>query len=188
MAKLSGMNRFPDEVLRFDRGLLRAPGEQDLADLTSACNDEAIRAWLPLPVPYTEQDARNFVFEHAVSQLASGQGTERALESQGRLCGMFGFHATNWSVGSTEAGYWLAPWGRGRGLMTTALVVMTQWAFEQGMQRVAVRVATRNLASLAVALRAGFVIEGTMRQAGRASGVLVDHLLLSRLSTDPTPW
>ena len=69
--------------------------------------------------------------------------------------------------------------------MTTALMAMTDYAFRQGLQRVEVHVATGNLASLGVALRAGYRIEGTLRRKGRTHGGLVDLLALSRLNDDP---
>lgn len=179
------MPTFADETIHLDRGRLRPLAERDLGDITAACNDDDLRAWLPLPIPYTDDDARAFVYDYAPSQLTSGAGIERALESEGRLCGVIGLNTTNWSVGVTEAGYWLAPWGRGKGLMTTALMAMTDYAFAQGLQRVEAHVATGNLASLGVALRAGYRIEGTKRRAGRTHGGLVDLLLLSRLHDDP---
>lgn len=181
------MKRFSDEVIQLGQGRLRPIGDSDLADIMAACNDEAIRAWLPIPIPYTLEDARFFATEHAPSQLESGDGIERAIEHGGRLCGVIGLKGTSWGVGSTEAGYWLAPWGRGRGLMTTALMATTEWAFGQGMQRVEVRVASHNIDSLSVALRSGFRLEGTLRRSVRTHGGLVDALVLSRLDTDPLP-
>lgn len=178
------MERFPDDIIGFDRGRLRPPGEADLGDIRDACNDVDIRAWLPLPVPYTLEDARQFV-EYTAAQLESGRGIERAVESQGRLSGMIGLMETNWKVGTTVAGYWLAPWGRGRGLMTSALSVMTQWAFDQGLHRVEVRIAQTNLPSLGVALRSGFRIEGVSRASQRIGDALVDMVILSRLASDP---
>jgi len=178
------MRQFPDDEIGFGGGRLRPLREDDLTDITAACNDEAIRAWLPIPIPYTTDDARDFALGYAPAQLASGDGIERALESGGRLCGVIGLKGADWSVGSAEAGYWLAPWGRGRGLMTTALAVLTDWAFDRGMQRMEVRVAVGNLASLSVALRAGFRIEGTLRSSIRTHGGLRDAIVLSRLASD----
>ena len=180
------MRQFSDDTLTFDRGRLRPLRDIDLNDVKAACNDDAIRAWLPLPIPYTDDDARDFVLEHAPKQLASGAGLERAIESEGRLCGLIGLQNTSWAVGSTEAGYWVAPWGRRRGLASTALRTMTEFAFAQGLQRVEVRVATKNFASLNVALRAGFQIEGTLRRAGLTHDGPVDLLVLSRLASDPS--
>ena len=182
------MRQFSDDVIQLDCGRLRPIREADLGDLTAACNDEALREWLPIPIPYTLDDAREFAVDYATRQLASGKGIERAIESGGRLSGVIGLKNTDWAVGSTEAGYWLAPWGRGKGLMTTALMAMTDWSFRQGLQRVEVHVATRNLPSLTVALRSGFQIEGTLRQAARTHGGLVDVLSLSRLASDPPLW
>ncbi|WP_408647200.1 GNAT family N-acetyltransferase [Tessaracoccus coleopterorum] len=92
-------------------------------------------------------------------------------------------------VGRVDGGRLLArSVGRGRGLMTTALAVLTGWAFDLGMQRVEVRVASGNLASLSVALRAGFRIEGTLRSSIRTHGGLRDAVVLSRLASDPQGW
>lgn len=179
------MQQFRDEAIALADGRLRAPREDDLADITAACNDDATRAWLPLPIPYGTDDARDFVRRHSPSQLTTGAGIERALESQGRLCGMVGLGLTSWSIGSTEAGYWLAPWARGRGLMTAALMAMTDFAFSHGLSRVEVRIATGNHASIGVALRSGFRLEGTLRRAGMTHQGPVDLLVLSRLVTDP---
>ena len=183
--KVFSVGRFPDEVIQLDRGRLRRLELRDLADIRAARNDDAIRAWLPLPIPYTDDDARSFVVDHAPRHQQRGDGIERAVESDGRLCGVVGLRATDWTIGKTEAGYWMAPWGRGRGLMTTALRALTDFAFDHGMQRVEVQVATGNLASLGVALRAGFRIEGTLRRARRTHDGLVDVLVLSRLDDDP---
>lgn len=177
--------QFRDETITLSDGRLRAPSDADLGDIVTACNDDAVRAWLPIPVPYSLDDARDFARRHAPSQLASGDGIERAIESRGRLCGMVGLNNTSWSIGVTEAGYWLAPWARGRGLMTTALMAMTDFAFSHGIARVEVRVATGNFASAGVALRSGFRVEGTLRRSGLTHQGPVDQLILSRLVTDP---
>lgn len=129
-----------------------------------------------------------FAWEVAPLSLETGAGIERVIEVGGEFVGVIGLKGTDWAACSTEAGYWLAPWGRGRGVMTRALCALTDWALDsQGMGRVEVRVAPGNGASLAVAQRALFVREGLLRRAGWTHDGPTDLVLWSRLRDDPRP-
>ena len=91
-------------------------------------------------------------------------------------------------MAKTEAGYWLGPWARGRGIAARALDAITDWALDsQGIERVEVLVATGNAASLATARKAKFIEEGTLRRAGYTHDGKVDLVILSRLAHDPRP-
>ncbi len=58
-------------------------------------------------------------------------------------------------------GYWLAPSLRGRGLMTEAVVAIVRWAREDhGVRCLRLWTHPENVASQAVAKRAGFVRAG----------------------------
>ena len=71
---------------------------------------------MPLPRPYERLHAEGFVGEIAASTQESGRGIVFAVEVDGRLHGCIDLKATDWVSGTTEIGYWVAPWGRGRGL------------------------------------------------------------------------
>ena len=59
------------------------------------------------------------------------------------------------SVG--EIMYWLAPWGRGRGLATNAVKLLCRWAFDSlALERVTLKTHPQNVHSQKVAERAGF--------------------------------
>jgi RimJ/RimL family protein N-acetyltransferase len=91
----------------------------------------------------------------------------------GELVGCCGLD--DWSKADVaQFGYWLAPGARGRGYATRAVVLLTQWLFEQGAARAFVTIVEGNDASAAVALRAGFVHEGTMRGHGVWEGQRCD--------------
>src|SRR3954462_3571149 len=53
-----------------------------------------------------------------------------------------------------------APKSRGRGMATRAVGQLTTWIFDLGARRVFVTVVADNNASIAVAQRAGFLLEG----------------------------
>ncbi len=83
----------------------------------------------------------------------------------GEPAGMCG--VDHWSrTGVAQFGYWLAAGARGRGLATRAVSLMTGWLFELGAARVFLTIHSENAASAAVARRAGFSFEGTLRAEG----------------------
>jgi RimJ/RimL family protein N-acetyltransferase len=59
-----------------------------------------------------------------------------------------------------QIGYWLIPTVRGRGIATRAVVQLTNWLFDLGASRVFLTVVEDNDASIRVAQRAGFLLEG----------------------------
>jgi RimJ/RimL family protein N-acetyltransferase len=56
-----------------------------------------------------------------------------------------------------EIMYWLAPWGRGRGIATDSLKLLCQWAFNSlRLERVTLKTHPENIRSQLAAERAGF--------------------------------
>ena len=98
--------------------------------------------------------------------------------------GMFG--VDHWSsTGVAQFGYWLAAGARGRGLATRAVTLMTGWLFELGAARVFLTIESENAASAAVARRAGFTYEGTLRALGVWQGQRIDIDMFAVL---PDEW
>ena len=106
--------------------------------------------------------------------------------ASGHLAGSIGLFPPSDGVG--EIGYWSAAGSRGRGLMTEALLALCRWAFEDlGLRRLELLVDPRNDASRRLGERAGFRVEGTLRQRSLHRGVPVDDVVLGLLSTDSRP-
>jgi len=102
----------------------------------------------------------------------------------GELAGCCG--VDDWSKADVaQFGYWLAPGVRGRGFATRAVVLMTRWLFELGAARAFLTIVADNEASIAVARRAGFVHEGTMRDHGVWQGGRCDVMWFAAL---PAEW
>lgn len=75
-----------------------------------------------------------------------------------------GLHRPDWSVPKFEIGYWCRKQFQGNGLVTEAVVAITQFAFsELGARRVTSLPDVENLPSRRVVERAGYVLEGIMR-------------------------
>jgi GNAT superfamily N-acetyltransferase len=83
--------------------------------------------------------------------------------------------------------YWLAGSARGRGLATRALAGAAAWAIADGLFRLELGHRVNNVASCAVATRAGFAAEGIERAKLRYGDERFDVETHARLATDPAP-
>jgi ribosomal-protein-serine acetyltransferase len=81
-----------------------------------------------------------------------------------------------------EIGYWLRPAHRGRGYVTEAVKALSRFAREHlQVHRLEIRTDARNKASAAVARRAGFKLEGRLRNESRDNeNKLRDTLVFAR--------
>nr|WP_131102742.1 GNAT family N-acetyltransferase [Streptomonospora litoralis] len=161
----------PSVVLRTDRLVLRAHTRDDVDAVYLGAGDPGVQRWLPMPRPgqaYTRADAENWCLVAAPQARVGGDGQQWAAveAATGAYAGSVGLTRTLWRTSSTEVGYWLAPWARGRGLATEAVVAISRWALcDQEFQRVELKAAVGNTASRRVAEKAGFTYEGTERNA-----------------------
>jgi len=94
-----------------------------------------------------------------------------------------------WSIDlhnrNAHIGMGVLPEARGRGVGLDATEVMCSYAFRTlGLHRLQIETNVDNAAMLAVARRAGFTDEGTLRQAGWANGRFVDEVVLGLLAED----
>jgi ribosomal-protein-serine acetyltransferase len=136
------------DFLESDRLWLRAPQPGDGATINQAVQEsfEALHPWLP---------REGFTWLLWCKQT-------------GELIGLSGMHHINWTVPAVEIGYWVRTSMAGQGYVTEAVRTITRFAFDVlGAQRVEIRCDERNERSAAVARRAGFTLEGILRNERR---------------------
>ena len=159
--------------------------ESDAPSIAIAGDDAETQKWLPLPAPYTLDDAKHFIDEIAPATLMAGTGIVFAIEQNNMFIGCIDIKRAEWINGICEIGYWTMPEHRSRGFMSQALAILSKWVLlEQGFVRVEVRIAVENLSSQRVAEKAGFTREGIARQAGRVHAGRVDLVIFSRVISD----
>jgi RimJ/RimL family protein N-acetyltransferase len=165
--------------------LLTAWRQEDLAAIVELADDPASRAWsASLRHVYDVDGARAW--------LAGRAGPDRVdwavrEPGTGRLIGRTGLHRFDGDrPPSAELGYGVHPAYRRRGLAVAAAQTATRYGFEQlGLLRIELVHASGNIASCAVATRAGFAYEGTDRASmDHGDGVLHDAHRHARLATD----
>ena len=132
------------------------------------------------PHPYTRQDARAFL-KHAA---ASPDPTNLAIEVDGEAVGAIGYvPGRDVERFSAEIGYWLGETMWGRGIVTEALVMLTEHAFARmNVLRMFALPFSDNAGSIRVLEKAGYTREGLMRSSSVKHGVVKDQLLYARIN------
>jgi ribosomal-protein-alanine N-acetyltransferase len=133
------------------------------------------------PHPYTMSAARAFL-EHVVPLRPV---TNFTIEVEGTPAGGIGFAAgTDVERFSAEIGYWLGEPFWGRGIVTEALSLVTEYAFvRQNILRLFALPFADNLASSRVLEKAGYVREGLLRSASVKFGRPRDQWMYARINT-----
>lgn len=81
-----------------------------------------------------------------------------------------------------SVGYWLSPAGRGRGLASRAVRLLSSWAFDElGLARLELTCGPDNFGSQGVAERCGFRLEGRLRSHLTFKGGRRDSLVYGLL-------
>lgn len=178
----------PDPPLSDGTVVLRLPREPDAPAIAAACADPEIARWIPVPVPYRLEDAREFV-AFAAEAWSSGREPTFVIcdAASGLLVGSIAIHRRPDEPRTAAVGYWVAPEARGRGLAARAARLVARWAFtvEPELVRMELLTLVGNEASGRVALRAGFAREGVLRRYLPFRGDLVDAVMFARLRDDP---
>lgn len=149
--------------LRDDEITLRRPRAGDVDWIVDACRDPLNQRWLPLlPSPY-EREHAEWWLRRAHEVWADGSARAFVIEDH-RTGGALGVIEVRLASEPPDVGYWLAPGGRGRGAMTRALRLVVAHAFDDlGVERLELYTLLENVASQAVAERAGFARVGVVR-------------------------
>lgn len=167
---------------------LRPWRETDAEDVARYANDARVAANLRdvFPHPYTRADAESFI---GMCMRSTGEGElYRAIVVDGRAAGGISV-CTGSDVyrRSAELGYWLGAPFWGRGIMTAAVGQICREAFQRlDIVRIHAEPYARNGASRRVLEKAGFTLEGTLRQSVCKNGEMLDSCIYALLKEELT--
>lgn len=159
-------------VIETERLLLRGPQPGDGPAFNAACLDslDAINQWLGFyrSGPPSLDDSETFMRrEHARFVTRDNLMLLVFRKSDGVLVASSGLHP-RWEVPMFEIGYWCRTPYTGNGYVTEAVRAQADFAFRYLQAvRVYIRCDVENHASAAVARRAGFAWEATLRNDSR---------------------
>ena len=185
-------------VLSDGRVLLRLWSRDDAPFLVEASLDPAIRRYNGdhdrhghAAAPPTQADAELRIGQfmqnwHAFAAGGTPSGVVFVIADAETGEPVGGCGVDDWTGEDVaQIGYWIAATARGRGYATEAVILLTRWLFDLGAARVFLTVVAGNDDSVAVARRAGFVYEGTMRAHSVWEGQRRDVLWFAAL---PLEW
>ena len=124
-----------------------------------------LRTWLPfVDNMRTTADEEAFLRQVLSAPAERNEPIFGIWNQQHEICGLIGFHFSDFDNHRTELGYWLLPEYQHRGIITESVRKLCLWAVqEKEIKRIQIRCAVGNAASNAVPVRLGFVHEGTER-------------------------
>ena len=164
--------------------VIRSYEPDDVEALLKYADNEAIARQLldHFPHPYTEEAAHEWL------RAAREQNPEVsfAIANPDELIGSIGLLLREDVFRRTaEVGYWLGEPFWGRGIATRALETFSHWAFREfDFARLQARVYEGNPASRRVLEKAGFALEGRLRNAATKHGRLLDLYLYALLADE----
>jgi RimJ/RimL family protein N-acetyltransferase len=174
----------PDPPLSDGRIRLRLPVVNDEPSVFESCQDQEIQHWVPIPVPYRWEHARDWI-AGAESGWSDGRRGDLAIAdvSSDRFLGAIGLRPIEEHRASI--GYWVAPAERGRGVATDAVRLLGRWAMVRlSLRRLELFHFVGNDASGRVAEKVGFQREGVLRAYVELRGDLRDCVMYSLLASD----
>lgn len=136
------------------------------------------------PNPYTPDDASEYI----EMMLRCGDEKQfcRAVVVNGEAVGSIGFFMqSDVYEKSAEIGYWLGESFQKHGIITKAVGILCDTAFEHyGAERVFAEPYERNYGSRKVLENNGFTLEGTIRNGVYKNGELINYCIYSLLKKE----
>jgi len=183
------MPSFPDlsAPLTGPVAALRRSAERDIPEVLIAHQDDPelyLRLGLERPPSGAELGR---AIDAGDDDLATGVGVRLTIVAAGddECLGMIDVHEVDWDHLRAEAGIWVAPRHRGRGLAADGLRLSGRWLLEAcGLERVELLTEPGNGALRRAAAAAGFAEEGVLRGYLRERGRRVDVVVLSLIARD----
>jgi [ribosomal protein S5]-alanine N-acetyltransferase len=149
-------------VIATDRVVLRPWKAEDAPHVVEYANDREWGRYLPVPFPYSLQDAEQFIASQML--LDHTAAFAWAIEHEGRPVGGVNLHL-EWNGRIAEIDYAVARRLWGRGLATEVARALLDAAFGSGpiVNRVRASADPRNAASTRVLQKVGMKFEGCLR-------------------------
>jgi ribosomal-protein-alanine N-acetyltransferase len=172
---------FTELALPKSQGRLRPIHSSDLDAMVMQANNTNVARYMTdrFANPYTRADGEAFL-----ARLA-GRESEKvfAVEIEGYFAGTLGFRPGNGERRLVcHIGYWLGENYWGRGIMTEAVRLSTDYLFTHcDFVRMETNVYAPNTASARVLEKCGFQREAILRKAALVEDIIIDDLLYAKV-------
>ena len=158
--------------------------EQHLGPVAALLDDPDVLRFTRVPEPPPPDFERQWLDRYEAAREDGSAEAFAAVDDDGTFLGLALAPAIDREAAEMELGYITAPAARGRGVASEILRLLTEWALEQGAQRIYLIINVENAASERVAARCGYTREGVMRSIHLKQGMRTNAALWSRLPSD----
>jgi RimJ/RimL family protein N-acetyltransferase len=153
-----------------------------LADFAALAEDPQVRRYTRFPDPPQPSFPRRWLERYEEGRRERTREAFALEDGDATFLGLALAVAIDREAAEAELGYTVTPSARGRGIATAAVEALTRWAFdEQALERLTLTIEVANVASVRVAERCGYVLEGVMRNAYVKPGRRADTAVYARL-------
>lgn len=183
---------FMPDYLATPRLILRPARASDAPALNAAVTEsiDALKPYMPWAqtapsLAQSEGDCRRLQARQLLREDMTLFMFERDADgAEAGFVGGTGLHRIDWAVRRFEVGYWCRSSRVGHGFVSEAVEAVTRCAFDQlRARRVEVRMDDANVRSWRVAERAGFALEGVLRnQSLNPAGEVRDTRIYAKIS------
>ncbi len=180
------MYEYKDGIITTGRLILRPFTLDDADDVARMCGTGVIQRTVPLPYPYTKENAVSWIMTHEEGRV-NRTANEFAVtdKTTGALYGAIALYFRVKGSPTAELGYWIGEEYWGHGYATEASRGIIEYAFsELLLHRVFARHYGSNIASGRVMQKVGMKYEGTMRDHLFVNGRYEDEVIYGIVSMD----
>jgi RimJ/RimL family protein N-acetyltransferase len=164
--------------LKTERLIIRSLEPKDAKDLSIIANNPKIAANLTdvFPHPYTIKEAKDWIKKNNNSK-----STNYLITLDNRVVGAIGLSIKKGDRKHVaEIGYWLGEPYWGKGIGSEALCAVTKYAFDTfKLKRIEAKVYIWNPTSAHILEKAGYKLEGTLRNSTLKQKKIVDEWMYS---------
>jgi RimJ/RimL family protein N-acetyltransferase len=167
--------------IEFDGYYIRSFSNKDVQSIARHANNPRIAANLRngFPHPYTIDDAEKWL-QYVKSKKPE---TNFAIATRSEAIGGIGLELMDDVHYQTAGlGYWIGEDYWGKGIMTAAVTVFTEYAFRNyDLIRIFAAIFESNRASVRVIEKAGYTFEGRLRRSVNKNGRILDELMYAKV-------
>ena len=161
---------------------LRPFTQADIPWVYEVLLDPVLQRFMQIPSSYRLEDAASHVEQSYIAGWDDGSRAEFVAEEAATATRLGRVGLLLGERGAAEVGYWVDPRARKRGVATTAVRAVCQWAVTTAdIELIEWRCEADNIASRRVAEKAGFLVEAKLRKRRVRHGVRVDEWVGSLL-------
>lgn len=171
-------------ILKGKGFILRPIKKEDEISIWKNANNKNISKNLydAFPSPYTRKDAKDWI-KKTIKKYKNWTVSEFVIDIDGKAVGAIGGDIKDKKQFKSSFGYWLGEEYWGKGIMTQAVKLYTNYIFKnfKNIVRISPIVYPWNKASQKVLLNNGFKLEGIMKKSYKKNGKIIDAYLFSKI-------